>query len=313
MRKFRFLFNIISLGRFFIFYLISFNIQLSFSMVGGSILIQNYYPGQVKLYVVESGLGLFYSVHYCSGLLLEKRRVLITTKCLTGSRIDPGPGQYQSVTFPIPAANIHVYPLTDSPIRISRNRILPDDTPYVGVISYVKDNSLDLAILYLDTDLNLPFASFYNGSSDFTGIYGTATGWETTLDGYMDRREFELKKLVFPVVNASNHANDPCSVTSNAQHFFCGGFRNSTHYLNRLNDEGAGYYMYVNGINTVIGITHKASARQMQNGQFVYEKYVRSNAAASFILQHAAETKFWNETSTRPFNPIPLYQLLLLE
>ena len=271
------------------------------------------YPGLVVLSYDEIPSTIV-DFKNCTGIVLEPRRILTSVRCV----FTLGP-----FGLSIPASKIHVHPVPDGEIGgvFLLPVVQPSLTPNIRVSSYTvhpqnpsPGGPYNLVILNLAGNINLTPASVYNGTNRFAGSTGTAIGWKEEPRGLP--RIYVLNKSSFPLVDGDTNISGLCYDNStDTNTVFCGGFRNSTKFL-ESHDQGAPIYRTINGKNTAIGVLSNPSFGTPFAGVFPYETYARISSMVSFIRQHAPNTQFWNESGTGPEAPIvisPIIQLLLLD
>ena len=283
---------------------------------GGTPSDHTQFPGLVFLSFDEVP-GTFSTINNCTGIVLEPRRILTAAYCVTATKSTSPFG-----TVLIPASKIHVHKVIDgiAPLllggpgnspntRVSNYKVHPNNTFFLG--------PYNLAVLNLESNINLPVATLYNGKSDFIGFRGTALGWTNTgfINGPITIIKSVLNQLTFPIVASSTDFNSSCyDDISTTGTVFCGGSRNNTNYLG-FNDEGAPIYRKINNRNVVIGLLTNASGGLLYDNGYHYEEFSRISSMVNFIKQHAPNTQFWNESSVGPelkINILPMLHLLLL-
>ena len=286
--------------------------QQNFALEGGQSVNASNYPGLVML--SYGGNSQFTN---CSGIVLQSKRILTSVNCV-----------YHFSNL-IPASDIYVHRIING--QSSGNVLLPPLKPSTSdarVVSYnihpqnpFSSGHHNLVVLYLNRNINLTPAVLYNGQNKYSGTSSTALGW-TREQG---RREYPfpqtyyfylLNKLSFKLIDGNTNINGLCYDNYNyTGTVFCGGFRNSTNFM-QSHDYGAPIYKTINGKITVIGLLTSSSGGTQFEGQFQYERYARISSMVDFIKQHAPNTQFWNESNVSPKSPpsiIPILQMLLLD
>jgi len=300
-----------------------FSLLLSFTVASGAFALTGGSPATPEQSRGIVGLSFEGNIKNCAGVLLEPKKVLTTVGCLDfiGDQVTPDV--------------IRVHPLLGSEIGGS---IIPPTLgesvlPFVGVSSFIvhpRNTSAvgpyNLAILNLDTQLDIAVANIYGGSQSFIGARATSFGWEQFIraGAFLDRRFYRANTLALPPLidgdsefeSIDNGCYDGFEDTDTV---FCAGYKNDSQYLDSV-DEGSPLLLRVNGEMVVIGILSDASVNG--NGSLVdefgfrYEEFARISTMKSFILQNAPNTKFVVEADPLPSDDViivPVYDLLLSE